>query len=67
MGHADAGEIALACALDYLIGTATELADHAANLQDWLGDFAAAVPGYRETFATCLGAIHRLGWADAGV
>jgi glutathione S-transferase len=46
----DAGEIALACVLDYLdFRQQLNWRDHAANLQDWLGDFAAAVPGYRET------------------
>ena len=46
----DAGEIALACALDYLdFRQQLNWRDHAANLQDWLIDFAAAVPGYRET------------------
>ena len=45
----DAGEIALACVLDYLdFRQQLNWRDHAANLQDWLGDFAAAVPGYRE-------------------
>ena len=46
----DVGEIALACVLDYLdFRQQLNWRDHAANLQDWLGDFAAAVPGYRET------------------
>ncbi len=46
----DAGEIALACALDYLdFRRQLNWRDHATNLVDWLADFAAAVPGYRET------------------
>ena len=46
----DAGEIALACVLDYLdFRQQLNWRDHAANLQDWLADFAAAVPGYKET------------------
>jgi len=46
----DAGEIALACVLDYLdFRQQLNWRDHAANLQDWLADFAAVVPGYKET------------------
>ena len=46
----DAGEIALACVLDYLdFRQQLNWRDHAANLQTWLADFAAAVPGYTET------------------
>ena len=46
----DVGEIALACVLDYLdFRQQLNWRDHAANLQDWLADFAAAVPGYKET------------------
>ena len=46
----NASEIALACVLDYLdFRQQLNWRDHAANLQDWLTDFAAAVPGYRET------------------
>ena len=46
----DAGEIALACVLDYLdFRQQLNWRDYAVNLQDWLGVFAAAVPGYRET------------------
>ena len=46
----DAGEIALACVLDYLdFRQQLNWRDHAANLQVWLRDFAAAVPGYRES------------------
>ena len=46
----DAGEIALACVLDYLdFRQQLNWRDHAANLQSWLFDFAAAVPGYKET------------------
>ena len=46
----DAGEIALACVLDYLdFRQQLNWRDHAANLEGWLADFAAAVPGYKET------------------
>ena len=46
----DAGEIALACVLDYLdFRQQLDWRDHAANLQTWLADFAAAVPGYTVT------------------
>ena len=46
----DAGEIALACVLDYLdFRQQLNWRDHAANLQAWLADFAAVVPGYTET------------------
>lgn len=46
----DAGEIALACVLDYLdFRRQLNWRDHAANLQDWLNAFSAAVPGYHET------------------
>ena len=46
----DAGEIALACVLDYLdFRQQLNWRDHAGNLQTWLADFAAAVPGYSET------------------
>ncbi len=46
----DAGEIALACVLDYLdFRRQLNWRDHAANLQGWLADFAAVVPGYTET------------------
>ena len=46
----NASEIALACVLDYLdFRQPLNWRDHAANLQDWLTDFAAAVPGYKET------------------
>ena len=46
----DASEIALACVLDYLdFRQQLNWRDHAANLQNWLADFAVAVPGYKET------------------
>ena len=46
----DAGEIGLACVLDYLdFRKQLNWRDHAANLQEWLSDFASAVPSYRET------------------
>ena len=46
----NASEIALACVLDYLdFRQPLNWRDHAANLEDWLTDFAAAVPGYKET------------------
>lgn len=46
----DAGEIALACVLDYLdFRQQLDWRDHAANLEDWLSNFAALVPGYSET------------------
>lgn len=46
----DVGEIALACVLDYLdFRQQLNWRDHAFNLQTWLADFAAAVPGYTET------------------
>lgn len=46
----DAGEIGLACVLDYLdFRQQLNWRDHAANLQEWLCDFACSVPGYRET------------------
>ena len=46
----DAGEIALACVLDYLdFRQPLNWRDYAANLQSWLNDFAGSVPGYRET------------------
>jgi len=46
----DAGEIALACVLDYLdFRQQLNWRDHAVNLQEWLADFSAAVPGYKET------------------
>ena len=46
----DAGEIALACVLDYLdFRQQLNWRDHASNLQDWLADFAAAAPGYEAT------------------
>ena len=46
----DAGEIALACVLDYLdFRKQLNWRDYAANLQDWIADFAAVVPGYTET------------------
>ena len=46
----DAGEIGLACVLDYLdFRQQLNWRDHAANLHAWLADFAAAVPGYTET------------------
>ena len=46
----NASEIALACVLDYLdFRQQLNWRDHAANLKDWLNDFAAAVPGYKET------------------
>jgi len=46
----DAGEIALACVLDYLdFRKQLNWRDHAPGLQGWLADFAAVVPGYSET------------------
>ena len=46
----DAGEITLACALDYLdFRKQLDWRDHAPQLQDWLAAFAAAVPGYTAT------------------
>ena len=46
----DAGEIALACVLNYLdFRQQLNWRDHADNLENWLADFAAAVPGYEET------------------
>ena len=46
----DAGEITLACALDYLdFRKQLDWRDHAPQLQDWLAAFAAAVPGYTVT------------------
>ena len=46
----DIGEIALACVLDYLdFRKQLNWRDHAANLESWLADFAAAVPGYTDT------------------
>ena len=46
----DAGEIGLACVLDYLdFRQQLNWRNHAANLHAWLADFAAAVPGYTET------------------
>ncbi|MEK9855796.1 MAG: glutathione S-transferase, partial [Rhodobiaceae bacterium] len=46
----DAGEITLACALDYLdFRQQVNWRDHAPQLQDWLAGFAAAVPGYEAT------------------
>jgi glutathione S-transferase len=46
----DAGEITLACALDYLdFRHQVNWRDHAPQLQDWLAGFAGAVPGYEAT------------------
>ena len=46
----DAGEITLACALDYLdFRKQLDWRDHAPQLQDWIAAFAAAVPGYNAT------------------
>lgn len=46
----DAGEIALACALDYLdFRKQLDWRDHAPQLRDWLAGFAAAVPGHADT------------------
>ena len=46
----DAGEITLACALDYLdFRRQLDWRDHAPHLQDWLASFAEVVPGYAET------------------
>ncbi|MGB2187459.1 MAG: glutathione S-transferase family protein [Candidatus Puniceispirillaceae bacterium] len=46
----DAGEITLACALDYLdFRQQVNWRDHAPQLQDWLAGFAGAVPGYEAT------------------
>ncbi len=51
----DAGEISLACVLDYLdFRQQLNWRSHAANLQDWLADFSAVVPGYRETLPPAL-------------
>ena len=46
----DAGEITLACALDYLdFRQQVNWRDHAPQLQDWLAGFGASVPGYEAT------------------
>ena len=46
----DAGEIGLACALDYLdFRRQLDWRDHAPQLQDWLAGFAESVPGYART------------------
>ena len=46
----DIGEIGLACVLDYLdFRKQVNWRDHAPNLASWLADFAAAVPGYKES------------------
>ena len=46
----DAGEITLACALDYLdFRQQVNWRDHAPQLQDWLAAFGASVPGYEAT------------------
>ena len=46
----DAGEITLACALDYLdFRQQVNWRDHAPQLQDWLAAFGASVPGYAAT------------------
>ena len=46
----DAGEVTLACALDYLdFRQQVNWRDHAPQLQDWLAGFAGAVPGYEAT------------------
>lgn len=46
----DAGEITLACALDYLdFRQQVNWRDHAPQLQDWLAAFGASVPGYVAT------------------
>ena len=51
----DVGEISLACVLDYLdFRQQLNWRSHAANLQDWLADFSAVVPGYRETLPPAL-------------
>ena len=46
----DVGEISLVCVLDYLdFRQQLNWRDYASDLQHWLIDFAAAVPGYKET------------------
>lgn len=46
----DAGDITLACALDYLdFRRQLDWRDHAPQLRQWLADFSSAVPGYAET------------------
>ena len=46
----DAGEIGLACCLDYLdFRKQLNWRDHAPGLADWMMDFAKSVPGYQQT------------------
>ena len=46
----DAGEITLACALDYLdFRKQVNWRDHAPQLQDWIAAFGGSVPGYAAT------------------
>ena len=46
----DAGEITLACALDYLdFRQQVNWRDHAPQLEDWLAAFGESVPGYAAT------------------
>lgn len=46
----DVGEIGLACVLDYLdFRKQLNWRDHAGNLEGWLADFAANVPGFAES------------------
>tara|TARA_B110000305_G_scaffold199212_1_gene225729 strand:+ start:1593 stop:2204 length:612 start_codon:yes stop_codon:yes gene_type:complete len=46
----DIGEIGLACVLDYLdFRKQVNWRDHAPNLESWLADFAAVVPGYKDS------------------
>ena len=46
----DMGEISLACCLDYLdFRKQLNWRDHASNLEGWMMDFAASVPGYQDT------------------
>lgn len=46
----DAGEIGLACCLDYLdFRKQLDWRDHCPDMAQWMTDFAAAVPGYHAT------------------
>jgi len=46
----DIGEIGLACVLDYLdFRKQVNWRDHTPNLGSWLADFAAVVPGYKDS------------------
>ncbi len=46
----DVGEIGLACVLDYLdFRQQLNWRDHSPGLADWLDDFAAVVPGYKNS------------------